>query len=139
MTKKQKINRVDLSSLDLVAGSNDGADVDLYHPSTLDALGITVRVVGKDSDIYRAESNAIQRKNIAQMKKSRKIDLDLDEMEDAATSILASCTVSWVGVELDGKELECTRDNAMMVYERFPWIREQIDVAINDRANFMKG
>jgi len=40
-------------------------------------------------------------------------------------------------VTVDGKELACNKDNAAALYERFPWIKEQVDTAVGDRANFI--
>jgi hypothetical protein len=41
-------------------------------------------------------------------------------------------------ITMDKKELEFSVDNAIALYERFPWIKEQVDIAIGDRANFIK-
>ena len=42
------------------------------------------------------------------------------------------------GVTVDGKELAYNKDNAAGLYERFPWIKEQVDTAVGERANFIK-
>ena len=42
---------MDLASIDTVKGANAGAEVKLYHPSTNEDIGITIRVLGKDSDV----------------------------------------------------------------------------------------
>lgn len=129
----------DLNSLDVVAGANEGADIALVHPVTLEKLSIKIKVAGKDSDLFKKIVNKQNRARLSKAKKSRSLDIDPDELEADTISILSACTLSWEGMELDGKPLEFSTQNAQMVYTRFPWIREQIDVAVNDRANFMKG
>ena len=61
-----------------------------------------------------------------------------EEVEQDGLELLAKCTRSWSGVVIDGKDVEFSHSNALMVYERFPWIKEQVDTAIGDRANFIK-
>jgi len=139
MTKK----KVDLSAIDTVKGSNDGCDVNIYHPGTMVDLDITINVLGKDSDEWMKNQYAAQRKYQAKVTKggyrsSVSLLPDPEEVARRDRELLAKCTRSWSGVELDGKELEFSTDNAVMVYERFPWVKEQIDIAIGDRANFIK-
>lgn len=61
-----------------------------------------------------------------------------EEIEESALRQLSICTVSWKGVKLDGQELECNPDNAYMLYSRLPWLKEQVDEFVGDRANFLK-
>jgi hypothetical protein len=61
-----------------------------------------------------------------------------EEIEANGLELLAKCTKSWIGVVIDSKEIEFSYDNVLMIYERFPWIKEQVDQAIGDRANFIK-
>lgn len=136
-----KAKAVDLSSIDTVKGSNDGFDVQIYHPGTNEDLGITIKVLGKDSDKFITVSRGQNKKRMAKMTKGgfRTTAIPVEEIEQDSLMLLAACTVGWVGVVVDGKALDFNEDNAVMVYERFPWIREQVDAAMGDRANFIKG
>jgi hypothetical protein len=136
-----KAKAVDLSSIDTVKGSNDGFDVQIYHPGTNEDLGITIKVLGKDSDKFIKVSRGQNKKRMAKMTKGgfRATAIPVEEIEQDSLMLLAACTVGWVGVVVDGKALDFNEDNAVMVYERFPWIREQVDAAMGDRANFIKG
>jgi len=137
MGKKQ----VDLSSIDTVKGSNTGFDVQIYHPGTNEDLDITINVLGKDSDEFQKVSRAQQKKRMAKMQKGgfrNTATVPIEEIEQDGLELLAACTKSWSGVVVEGKALDCTTANAVMIYERFPWIKEQIDTAIGDRANFIK-
>lgn len=130
----------DLSELDTAKASNDGFDVSLYHPGTNADLGIKIRVLGKDSDEFRKVSNAQNKRRMDRMSRGgfRNPTPSPEELEQNGIELLAACTVGWSGVVLDGKSLAFSKDNAKALYSRFPWIKEQVDAAIGDRANFIK-
>lgn len=130
---------IDLSKIDTIAGANAGFDVQIYHPGTNEDLGITIKVLGKDSDEFRKISQAQSKKRMAKISKAgfRNSNVPLEEIERDGLELMAACTKAWTGVVIDGKALECNAVNAIELYERFPWIREQVDLAIGDRANFI--
>ena len=138
MTKAKK---VDLAAIDTVKGSNEGFNVRIFHPGTNEDLDISITVLGKDSDAFQKVSRAQNKKRMAKMQKGgfRNVSpVPIEEIEQDGIALLAACTTGWTGVIIEGKEVAFSTDNAVMVYERFPWIKEQIDVAIGDRANFIK-
>ena len=139
MTKAKKA--VDLAAIDTVKGSNEGFDVRIFHPGTNEDLDITISVLGKDSDAFQKVSRAQNKKRMAKMQKGgfRNVSpVPIEEIEQDGIALLAACTTGWTGVIIEGKEIPFSTDNAVMVYERFPWIKEQVDTAIGDRANFIK-
>ena len=133
--------KVDLSSIDTVAGSNEGFDVQIYHPGTNVDLGIVITVLGKDSDEFLKVSRTQSKKRMAKMAKGgfRNTSISIEEVEQDGIELLAACTKAWAGMVENGKDIVCTASNAVDVYTRYPWIREQVDIAIGDRANFIKG
>lgn len=137
-----KKGTVDLSSIDTVKGANEGFDVRIYHPGTNEDLDVTINVLGKDSDEFQKVSRAQSKKRMAKLSKGgfrNTSAIPLEEVEQDGIELLASCTRGWSGVVVDGKEVPFSKDAAVDVYTRFPWIREQVDAAIGDRANFIKG
>jgi len=139
MTKAKKV--VDLAAIDTVKGSNEGFNVRIFHPGTNEDLDISITVLGKDSDAFQKVSRAQNKKRMAKMQKGgfRSITpAPLEEIEQDGITLLAACTTGWSGVIIEGKEIPFSTDNVVMVYERFPWIKEQVDTAIGDRANFIK-
>lgn len=135
----------DLNSIDTVKGSNEGFDVQIYHPGTNEDLGITITILGKDSDEFQKVSRAQSKKRIQKMSKGgfRNTNVPLEEIESDSIDLLASCTRGWkqddkLTITVDGKEIACSKENAGMLYERFPWIKEQVDTAMGDRANFIR-
>lgn len=131
---------VDLSTLDTVAGANNGFDVVIYHPGTLANLGITISVLGKDSDEFQKVSRKHQKKRLDRLSKGGfrgMAGLSAEESERDGLELLAACTMGWTGVVLDGKDVPFSTENAIDIYTRFPWIREQVDIAMGDRSNFL--
>lgn len=128
---------MDLNKLDLSAQADKGADLSLEHPVTGEELGITITLLGTDSAVYRNHARELQRARIAKMAKSRNKKIDFSVTEDEEADALAVCTVGWSGVVLNGKELEFSHDAAVDLYVSYPWIKEQVDAFIGDRANFL--
>lgn len=131
----------DLANIDTVKGANEGFDVQIYHPGTNADLGISIRVLGKDSDEFRKVSAAQSKKRMAKMSKGgfrNATTISIEEIEQETIELLASVTKGWDNVVVDGNPLPFSKENAAALYERFPWIKEQVDAAIGDRANFIK-
>lgn len=132
---------VDLAALDTVKGANEGFDVDIYNPATNEDLGIKIRVLGKDSDEFQKVSRAQSKKRMAKISKGgfrNQSSIPVEEIEQDGIELLAACTRGWSGVVIEGKEIPYNQPAAVDLYTRFPWIREQVDTAIGDRANFIK-
>ena len=135
---------MDLSALDTKAVANQGAQLHLKGPDGTPLFQgegdqkkpITLTLIGKDSDEFQMASNALANRRIqdAQRKKTALIE----EIERDAIRVLASCTKAWDGIVLDGEELAHSFENVVKLYTRFPWIREQVDEFIAERANFLK-
>ena len=149
-------NKIDLSTLDTVKGSNEGFDVKIYNPATNEDLGITITVLGKDSDLFLKTTRAQSKRRMEKLQKGsfRNASLSPEEHEIDSINLLAEVTTGWktlavkdkkgdvVKEEKDTltiseKEVEFSKENAVNVYKCFPWIREQIDSAVGDRANFI--
>ena len=138
MSSKKKT--VDLAAIDTVKGSNEGFDVQIYHPGTNEDLEISISVLGKDSNAFQKVSRAQNKKRMTKMQKGgfRNVaTVPIEEIEQDGIDLLAACTTGWTGIMIDGKEIAFSKDNAVMIYERFPWVKEQVDTAIGDRANFI--
>lgn len=134
---------LDLSTLDTAKCADEGADLELRHPSTRATFcndagdPITIRLVGVDSAIYRKAQAALTNRKLVQNKRGVKITAE--ELEADALEMAAKCTVSWSSdLALDGAPIPFSKQNAAKLYQRFPWIKEQVEEFINDRANFLQ-
>lgn len=155
---------MDLKKLDVISGANEGADVRLKHPGTGDDLGIVIHVLGRDSAVFHDLADKQNKRRISRMTRGgvfRAQALPASEIEKDALELLVACTQYWYteakvddagteveprkdSIEFDGQFIDGTAgnaqlaENARMIYSRLPWAREQVDVEVNDRANFVK-
>jgi len=132
----------DLAEINLTQGANDGFEVELYHPATNIDLGIKITVLGKDSDTFKKISTAQARKRMNKIAKGgtfKASAISPEEVEEDNIELLAACTKGWVGMKEGGKEITFSKEAAIDLYTRHAWMREQVDAAIGDRANFLKG
>ena len=139
---------MDLSKFDVVKQANKGFAVVLYNPSTMEDLDSKIIVLGQDSDVFR---NTLSEQNKARVAKLTKRNVykhknaTLAEIEIAAIELLAACTIGWENIS-EGKDAEqkdipypFTPENAVALYTKYPWIKEQVDQAFSDRKNFVTG
>lgn len=152
---------MDLKDFDVVSGANEGFELQLVNYKTQEPLPLFVTVLGRDSDAFRRVQADQQRRRLAKMTKGNVVrvgSVSAEELEADAIDLLAACTVGWreelapegsavpegsrhekKTLTVRGEELTCTRANAARLYADFPWIREQVDAAVGDRANFTQG
>ena len=94
---------------------------------------IKIRVVGKDSKTFRRIEDAAALAYLESKGKS----------ETGVAERMAAMTLSWENVpdpreETYGEPLAFNKDNAKLFYEKAPFVLEQVNRFINDRANFMQ-
>lgn len=125
----------DLSALSgLSAAQEEGFDVSITHPKSGEPLGITVRVAGPDSKrVKSARAIIVNERSEMRLRK-----ISADRMEDESNRITAASIISWSGVIVGGKTWECSPQAAYKLMVQWPFIREQIDAFVGDRANFIK-
>lgn len=128
----------DLATFDsLTEAQEDGIDVHIEHPGTGEPLGITIRVAGPDSERQRKAYRRLGEKRLRAGRKK----LTTEEMEEDAFELLARSLISWTfapGVTIGGEVPAFDVDAAKGLFRRFPWIREQVDMAAGSRAGFLK-
>lgn len=136
---------MDLATLETVDGS---VPFQLRHPTSNAPLfaqtadgeddtskPIAINIIGKDSEPFRARLRAITNKRLAA---GKKLKITAEEVETESTNTIAACITGWQNVTLDGKPLDYSSANAKLLLNRLPWLQEQLDEAIGDRANFLK-
>lgn len=126
---------MDLSKL---APTDEGTPLEILHPSSNQPTGVKIWLSSKDSPAFRKLQNAIVDARLKASTGSGKRSTPTIAAIDGDTyRLLASVTKSWEGVEWNGAVLECTPENAVMLYEKIPWLKDQVDAFINERANFL--
>jgi hypothetical protein len=131
---------MDLAQFDLKEAANSGISVDLAHPITGETLeddkgkSISIKILGRDS----AKWQQAQKRNAAKnANKYRNGKVPEAEVERQVRDLLAECTVSWSGLVYNEEVLKCSKENALMIYEKRSWIAEQMLEAAADRANYI--
>ena len=122
----------------MAAKAEAGADLEVLDPVTGEAVGVTITLAGADSTIHRKATATIAKRRMSNAKGFRNRALDPEKFEAESIEVLAACTLGWKGVVVDGAPLPCGRDNAVMLYTRFPWLREQVDQFISDRSAYLQ-
>lgn len=129
---------MDLAKLDVTSAANAGATLTLRHPATGDDMETTITLAGRDSATWKEAERKYADRRLAQMQRNGKMgNITTAEVEERGLKLLAAVTLDWTGVELDGKPVACTKENAEHIYARFAWIAEQVDGFVGDRSNFL--
>ena len=123
----------DLATLDTAKVAEEGAELRVAHPTTGEDLGIKISLIGMDSKTFRDISKA--RATASLKKKSR--DVNFDQGEAESIELLAKCTKGWEGITEDGIEVPFSYENAVKLYTKYLWLKEQVDRFIVDRSNFL--
>ena len=136
---------MDISKINESNASDTGADLELTHPSTGDVLvqdddnrtPITIRILGMDSKVYRNHQQNVQRERMNKMMRARsRKNVDFVMSFEERCSLLAECTVGWSGIVDNGAEVEFSKKAAYELYHKAPWVADQVDEFMGDRANF---
>lgn len=136
---------LDLDTLDVHKGSEAGFELQLEHPATGAPLPIWITVQGPDSDAYTNATRELGRNNAERAARGKRVIMAEEEKEAWTVDFLALLTVTWragEGVTIGGQPFPAfSKSAAKTLYSdrRFPWIREQINRAIGNRANFLTG
>ena len=122
---------------------SDVIEVTLLHPSTLEPLPtgqgdyMKVEVFASHSKEYKSVMHEQTNKRIQKAQKNKKAVFTSEELEGSVLEILSKVTKSW-NIVLDGDVPKLTTNSAMEVYQNYPWIKEQVEEAINDNTSFLK-
>lgn len=135
---------LDLANLDTTKLSEDGATLEVRHPSTGailsngDGRAVTIVLAGMDSNRARKSERQATNRRLKASGRGRGLGLTGDDLDNDALDLLAACTLAWSGFDLEGQPLECNPDNARKLYRQFPWLREQAQQFVEDRSNFLR-
>jgi len=128
---------MDIATLDTRKAGEDGFPLKLRHPDTGDELDITITVKGSDSQTYQDCVNEQQQRRMERSIRRGKMGATPQEVRQEATELLAAVTAGWQGLVEQGAPVPFSTGTATRIYTDYPWIREQVDAAIHNRANFL--
>lgn len=136
---------MDISRFNTVDQSEAGSWLKLKDWDMVTEIGAEILVLGPDS----AEANAI---SMEQERKSREVLADImtrkgpgakvkiDEESKTARDVdmAVRITKDWKDIDWDGKKFPYSKANAVQLYSKSPFIRDQVLSFYNDRLNFTK-
>ena len=123
---------MDTSLIFTADAHEEGAWIDILDIN-MEKTPIRIHVVGKDSKRFQQIEDDAHRRYL---ESDRKDEVSVEER-------LAAMTNKWENVPDPTKgpewvDMEFSKENAILFYQKAPVIREQVNRAINNRANFMK-
>lgn len=99
---------------------------------------VAITLLSQDSDEYKRVARTINNRKLEKSLRRGKVPkIRAEELEKDQLDLLVACTVSWDNITYNSKPLECTPENARLLYQNVPAVREQVDAFIGDRANFL--
>lgn len=140
---------LDLSKYDY---SNITAELDILSPEG-EKTGAKLILLHMDSMQFQRKSREIRALYMPKLEKLKikgsgvdanvemdgKLAAEMAQIqEESSAKLLAVVTVGWKGLKFGGKEYEFSADNAIKLYNEYPWIKDQVDQFIADRKNFFK-
>lgn len=135
---------MDLAQLDTTAASEEGAVLEIRHPTTgeilLDDAGnpVWIRLAGMDSERFQRMQRANLNRRLKMGGRRGSANVTAEELDAERIENLVACTIDWSGIVLEGEALGCSAVSARRLYKAIPWLREQAEDFQSDRANFLK-
>lgn len=129
------MSQFDFASRDVTAKADEGAELEVLDPANGKPVGVFITLAGADSSVHRKATAAIANRRA---KGGFRRNINLDDLQTESIEVLARCTLGWSGVVLDGKDVPLSKEAAVALYTRFPWLREQVETFISDRANYLQ-
>jgi len=132
------------TGLDVVGTPTETNYTYIYHPTTGGVLyddednAMWIEVFGMDSKHYKNVQQQQTDRRIQQAQRTgSRATVTAQQQEAMNLELMAKCTSRW-NIQLDDGKPECTEKNAKDVYERFPWLRDQVWDFIHSRQAFLK-
>lgn len=110
--------------------------LDLIGPNK-EPTNISITLYSADSDVY--DSAVAQMRDELVKLPSKASYTSPEQRRDIIAAMYARCTKEWEGLSWKGKELECTFENAKMIYAQpgLKWILDQVQAFMEKRSNFL--
>jgi hypothetical protein len=122
---------------------DDIISVVIKHPSTDEPLvkddgkEMTVTVYAPHSAQYKSAIHEQTNRRIQKASKSKKVTFTAEELENATLELLAKTTKDW-NIQLNGKSPKFSVAEAVDLYSKLPWLRQQVMDAQEDYSTFLK-
>jgi hypothetical protein len=124
--------------------TDDTIVVNVKHPLTEEPLTkddgkeMTITVYAPHSSAYKAIVHEQTNKRIQKAAKGKKVTFTAEELENTTLEMLAKTTKDW-SIQLNGKSPKFSVAEAMDLYNKLPWLKQQVLEAQEDYSAFLKG
>jgi hypothetical protein len=120
----------------MLAGDDDEITVAIHHPATNRDTGMRFVVSGPEGETRKRAAAQMRREYVG----AHRVDnVTADEQEADDLHITALSLLDWSGVNLaTGSPAPLNRENAVALFERVPFIFEQIRSAVHERSAFTR-
>jgi hypothetical protein len=131
---------MDLSNL---IPTDDSIVVTVKHPLTEEPLlkddgkEMTITLYAPHSAQYKGVVHEQTNKRIQKASKGKKITFTAEEIEAATLDLLAKTTKDW-NIQLNGKSPKFSASEAVDLYGKLPWLKQQLMEAQEDYSAFLK-
>lgn len=135
-----------MSDLNDLKPKSDTIEITLRHPATDETITytegktekpMTITVYNSWSAGYKKAIHDQTNKRLTKAQRGKKAGYTAEDLEAGAMELLSKVTVGW-DIQLGGEKPKFTAAKAISVFTDFPWIREQLEEALNDTASFLK-
>jgi hypothetical protein len=132
-----------MTDLAAMIPTDDTIVVNLKHPVTEENLTkddgkvMTITVYAPHSGAYKATMHEQTNKRIQKAAKGKKTIFTAEELETTTLEMLAKTTKDW-DIQLNGKSPKYTVSEAMDLYAKLPWLKQQVLEAQEDYSAFLK-
>lgn len=131
----------DLGNLSSTYCPDEAFDVELRGPDGAqlfndDKTAMTIGILGVDSDVAVRIKNQQSNRRLQQGPRGK---VTAEALEADGASLLAKMTTRW-NVTMGGQKPDCTYEAVLALYSnpKLAFIREQVDQAAAERANFLR-
>ena len=123
--------------------TSDTIEVILVHPKTLEPLmnegtkkrEMSITLHAPHSPEYKKLVHEQTDKRLAQLQKSKRVQISASDIEKSSIDILAKATKEW-DITYDGESPKLSVAKAREIYSECFWIKDQLEEAINETLDF---
>jgi len=125
-----------------ISRSEQGAALHVKDKKGMPALQdngtpVTITLAGTDSQRWRTAQDTIANKRLKRVNSRTPNGVkSAEEVREDRAFLLASVTVAWEGIKVDGQPWDCNFETAKKLYLLAPFILEQVDEFVGDNQNF---
>ena len=123
--------------------TDDTIVITVKHPVTEEPLvkddgkEMTITVYAPHSAQYKSAIHEQTNKRIQKASKGKKITFTAEEIDNSTLELLAKTTKDW-NIQLNGKSPKFSAGEAVDLYGKLPWLKQQVLEAQEDYSAFLK-